>query len=94
MKKQSWLIVKLQVLGLELGVDFAFAWDNNNNLIREEIPSRNGTMGCHGRGFKRIACQCEFNPDFYLLNNSNLHQLGLNHVCVILSHIRDTITSV
>ena len=25
------LIVELQGLGLELGVDFTFAWDNNNN---------------------------------------------------------------
>ena len=25
------LYIKVQVLGLELGVDFTFTWDNNNN---------------------------------------------------------------
>ena len=25
------VVVKLQILGLELGVDFTFTWDNNQN---------------------------------------------------------------
>ena len=29
--KLDGLIVELQGLGLKLGVDFTFAWDNNNN---------------------------------------------------------------
>ena len=29
-------IVKLQGLGLELGVDFTFTWDNNNNNKNEK----------------------------------------------------------
>ena len=27
----SLIVVKLQVLGLELGIDFTFTWDNNHN---------------------------------------------------------------
>ena len=60
----------------KLGVDFTSAWDYNNNLIIEKELSWNDTMGSHGRGFEQIACQCEFNPNFYLLNNSNLHCLA------------------
>ena len=37
--KNSTLIVKLQVLGLELGVDFTFTWDNNQNKTKSKVFS-------------------------------------------------------
>ena len=34
-------IVELQVLGLGLGVDFTFAWDNNNNDNNKNDNNKN-----------------------------------------------------